>query len=105
MLQTTRTVFLAPLDEPDEEGRSHNVPLPPNAVGWGHFEPLSAIRTVSIYGDISVKAWRWTGTLPRGVEVTPQWKVEARVQGADRTFAIESATHVMSWELELREAA
>jgi hypothetical protein len=50
-----------------------------------------------------VKAWRWTGKLPRGIDLSSGWRARATVQGKDREFEVQSAMLVVAWTVELTE--
>jgi hypothetical protein len=103
MLQTTRTEFQRATGVASEWGMKHNEDDTLACVAYGYFEPVSLTRTVTVYGDGAVKAWRWTGKLPRGIDLSSGWRARATVQGKDREFEVQSAMLVVAWTVELTE--
>ena len=109
-LQTTRTEFHRPVRETPEWGMGFNADDTLAFVGTGHFEPVGLSRTVGIYGTGGVRAWRWTGTIPRdesGEAQEPEigWRLKANVQGKDREFDVMNATLAVAWTVELTEVS
>lgn len=107
-LQTTRTEFHRPVRETPEWGMGFNAEDTLAFVGRGHFEPVSLSRTVGIYGTGGIRAWRWTGTIPRdenGAAQEPEigWRCKANVQGKDREFDVMNPTLAVGWTVELTE--
>ena len=109
-LQTTRTEFHRPVRETPEWGMGFNAEDTLAFVGRGYFEPVGLTRTVTVYGDGGVRAWRWTGTIPRDAEGQAQapetgWRVKANVQGKDREFDVMNAMLNQAWTVELTEVS